>query len=200
QDAQVIFGDALAGVADEPHPMLPQVLDAADGVVQRAVARERERVEREVAALGIPLPAAAEPDFSLAPERLDVLAQGRDLEPGAFDHDRARAVLDPGRHRPKPRGGRAPHYFLRQRGGRDIDLARRQTEQRVAYRAADDARLLAVAIEHRQELRQRILRQPCPLAELYRVGHRRMAPGTNFPFSMCAGTYVHPPPPPQNCA
>ena len=188
QDAQVILGDAHRRVPDEAYPVLLEILDAADRVVHRAVARDRERVEREIAAFGVLLPAAAEPDFCLAPERLDVLAQRRDLEAGAVDHDRDRTVLDAGRHRPEARRLRAPHHRLGQRRRGDIDIAGRMPEQHVSHRAADHARLLTVAVEHCQQLRQRALRQPCLVVQPHRVLHRCIAPGTNFPFSMCAGT------------
>ena len=51
-------------------------------------------------------------------------------------------------------------HLVRQRRGRDIDLPDRLADQRVAHRAADHARLLAVAVERVQELRQQRLAQP----------------------------------------
>ena len=57
------------------------------------------------------------------------------------------------------RGGAADHLVGQRRGG-EIDLADRLADQRVAHRAADHARLLAVAIERVQEPRQRRLAQP----------------------------------------
>ena len=46
------------------------------------------------------------------------------------------------------RRGGAAHHFVGQRGRRDVDLADRLAHQRVAHRAADHARFLAVAVEH----------------------------------------------------
>ena len=71
----------------------------ADIVVHRAVARDRQRIDGEVAPLGVRLPVAAERDLGVAAEGLDVLAQRRDLERRAVDHHRDGAVLDAGRHR-----------------------------------------------------------------------------------------------------
>ena len=188
QNAQEILGDARRRVADEPHPVPSQVVDSADRIVHRAVAVDRERVDGEVAALGVLLPAAAELDPRLAPERLDVLAQRRDFEADAVDDDRHRAVLESGRHRLEAGRLRAPRHFGRERGRGDVDVARRMPEQHVAHRPADHARLLAVTIERRQQLRQRTVPQPPRLAQARRFAHRFIAPGTNFPFSMCAGS------------
>ena len=59
----------------------------------------------------------------------------------------------------KPAASSADH-FRRQRGGGDVDFADRHAEERIAHRAADHARLLAVAVEHGQQPRQRLLPQP----------------------------------------
>ena len=70
------------------------------------------------------------------------------------------AVLDAGRHRLEARGADAADHLVGHGGGGEIDVADRLAEQRVAHRAADHARLLAVAIEHRKQPRQRALAQP----------------------------------------
>ena len=57
----------------------------------------------------------------------------------------------------------------------------RQAEQRVANRAADDARLLAVAVEHGEQIGERLFLQQG------KIGHF-VVPGTSLPSSMCAGT------------
>ncbi len=106
-----------------------------------------------------------------------VTSNGRPL-----DHDRHRAVLDPGRHRLEARGRRAAHHLLRHGGGGDVDVAMRQAEQRVAHRAADHARLLAVAVEHGEQARSGGSLQPG------RVELHFVVPGTSLPSSMCAGT------------
>ena len=106
------------------------------------------------------LPVAAEAHLGVAAEGLDVLAQRRHLERPAVDHHGDGAVLDAGRHRLEARGLGAPDHLVRHGGGGDVDLADRLAEQRVAHRAADHARLLAVAVEHVEQPRQRALAQP----------------------------------------
>ena len=58
----------------------------------------------------------------------------------------------------------AAHHLCRQRRGRHVDLGDRQPQERVAHRAADDARFLAVAIEQREEPRNRAFVQPGRIA------------------------------------
>ena len=136
------------------------------------------------------LPVAAERDLGLAAEGLDVLAQRRHLERTAVDHRRDGAVLDAGRHRLVAGGLDAAHDLLRHRGGRDVDLADLLPEQRVAHRAADHARLLAVAVEQRQQLAKRPVVEPWGVIERAAVRHFvfRRLPGTNLPSCTCAGT------------
>jgi hypothetical protein len=122
----------------------------------------------------------------MAAECLDVLAQGRDLERPPLDHDRDRAVVDAGRDRLEGGGGGAPHHLGRQGRGGDIEVARRHAQQRVAHRPADHARLLAVAIEHADEPRERALAEPVAV-EASRARHCE-CPGTSLPSSTCAGT------------
>ena len=73
----------------------------------------------------------------------------------------------------KPAAAGAADHLVGNGGGGDIDLADRLAEQRVAHRAADHARLLAVAIEHREQPRQRALAQP--------GAHRRAAAARRSP-------------------
>ena len=60
-------------------------------------------------------------------------------------------------------------------------------QQRIAHRAADHARFFAVAIEQREQARDLALFEPGRIAELRSFRHR-VTPGTNLPFSTCAGT------------
>ena len=57
-----------------------QIGEPADIVVDGAVARRRERVDGEVAPLGVGAPVAAEGDLGVAAVGLDVLAQRGHLE------------------------------------------------------------------------------------------------------------------------
>ena len=86
----------------------------------------------------------------------------------------------------KPARLDAADHLLRQRGGGDVDVAHRLAEQRIAHRAADDARLLAVAVEHREQPRERALAQPGGI-EPARHWPSLGLPGTSTPSSTCAG-------------
>jgi len=158
--------------------------------VHGAVARERERVDGEIAPRRVGAPVAAEADDRVAPEGLDVLAQGRHLEPFMIDHDGDGAVLDAGGHRLEAGRLRAPHHFVRQRRGGEVDFASRLADQNVAHGAADDAGLLAVAIEHVHQLAERAACEPRRVGDADRLAPSRHfdSPGTNFPSSTWAGT------------
>ena len=142
-------------------------------------------------------PTAAKGDLGVAAKGLDVLAQRGHLVGLAFGDHRDGAMRDAGRHRLKAGGLDPAHHFFRERGGRDIDIADRLTEQRIAHGTADHARLLAVAVKERQQPRQRALGEPSPLKPAR--GHRRhfvcpgcvscglVSPGTSLPPSMWAG-------------
>ena len=189
QDAQIILGDALCRVADEAHAARFEVGEAADIVVHDAVGAGRERIHGEVAPLGVRPPVAAEAHIGVAAEGLDVLAQRRHLERPAVDHHGDGAVLDAGRHRLEARRGRAPDHLVGHRGGGDVELADRLAEQRIAHRAADHARLFAVAVEHVEQPRQRALPQPRGVFQRSgRLAHRTTRPGTNLPSSTWAGS------------
>ena len=99
QDAQIIFFDPPLRIADEAHATRGDVVKAADIIVHHAVGRSRQRIDREVAPLGVGAPVAPERDARLAAERFDVLAQRRDFERMMIDDDGDGAVLDAGRDR-----------------------------------------------------------------------------------------------------
>jgi hypothetical protein len=195
QDAQVVLGDARGRIADEAHAARRKVGESPDIVVHCAVVGDRQCVEGEVASLGVRPPVAPEAHLGSAPERLDVLPQRRHLERMAVDHYRDGAVSDAGGHRLEPcRFGAADHLGRQRRGG-DVDLARMLAEKRVAHGPADRARLLAIAVEHGEEARQRPAREPGRLREVpvgapgggIALAHW-VVPGTSLPFSICAGT------------
>src|SRR4030081_846586 len=99
QDPQIVLRDTRCRLADEAHAPQLEIDPAADIIVDRAVARDRERVHGEVAALRIAPPVAAERDLGATPVGLDILAQGGDLVRTALGNDRDGAMLDAGRHR-----------------------------------------------------------------------------------------------------
>ena len=142
-------------LADEAHAPRRQIVEPADIIVDRAIARRRQRIDGEIAPLGVGLPVAAEGDLGVAAIGFHVAAQRRHLEGMVVDDDGDGAMLDAGRHRLEAGGLHAPHHFLRHRGGGEVDLMNGDADQRIAHRAADHARLLAVAVEHGDEPRQR---------------------------------------------
>ena len=160
QDAQVVFLDPPPRLADEAHALRGNIGKAADIIVHLAVQPSRQRVDGEVAPLGVGLPVAPEYHARLASERLDIFAQRRDLDRMMIDDGRDGAVLDAGRHGLAARSLHAPHHFLRQRGRRHIDLGDRKPQQRVAHGAADHACLLTVAVEQRKQARHGAFFQP----------------------------------------
>src|SRR5882757_11283943 len=67
----------------------------------------------------------------------------------------------------------------------DIDVAARNIQQRVADRAADHARLLAVVVQKLQHTRGRTGGKPGRVQRPRTVHFS--TPGTSLPFSICAG-------------
>ena len=187
QDAQIIFRNPFRRLADESHAARGDVGDAADIVIDRAVRRHRQRVDGEIAARGVFRPIPAEYDLGLAAVSFDIAAQRRDLEWLAVNDDGNGAVFDAGRFRFQPGRFDAAHDLFRQCSGRQVDFLDSALHERIAYRAADNARFFAVAIEQREKMLDRDFFEPSRLAELRGCRHR-VAPGTSLPPSICAGT------------
>ncbi len=99
-------------------------------------------------------------------------------------------MLDSRWHRLEAGRGEAAHHLLRHRRGRNVYFADGEAEQSIAHRPADSARLFAVAVEHAEQPRQRALLKPGGAFQALRdcTGGHLVVPGTNFPFSICAGT------------
>src|SRR5258706_15044338 len=92
QNAQIIFSNALARIADETNAPPVEIGKAPDMIVHNTVTPDIERVHGKIAPFRIVRPVAAERHFGMAPEGLDILPQGRDFEWLAVDHDRDRSV------------------------------------------------------------------------------------------------------------
>ncbi len=186
QDAQIILGDALAGVADEAHAPSFDIGEPADMVVHDAAGIDRQSVDGEVAPLRIAHPVAAERHLGLAAEGLGILAQGRDLERVRFDDQRDRAVVDAGRHAFDAGCLGAANDLVGQRRGRDVDVAEGNLQQRIAHGAADHAGFLAIAVEQREHARGRTGPEPGRVRQHARLAHFS-TPSTSLPFSRWAG-------------
>ncbi len=187
QDAQIIFGDPPCRVADETDAAGLKIGAAVHIVVHDAVRGDRQRIHCEVATLGIDLPVPPERDLGLAAESLDVLAQRRHLKRCSVDHQRDRAVVDAGRHRPQSARSGAAHHLIRKRGRSDVDVAYWQPHQRIARCPSHHPRLFAAAVEERKRTRERRCMEPAGVREPHSRAHL-CVPGTNRPFSICAGT------------
>src|SRR5262249_61808584 len=115
----------------------------------------------------------------------------RSFDPTAAGDDRTGAALEAGRHPLEAGLLDPPDNHLRQRRSRDIEVFQRLTEQRVADRAADNARLLALAIEHGEHAGERAVAKPGHVEAALCRGHFGLGtvrPGTKLPFSStCAG-------------
>ena len=144
-----------AGIADEAHAAGFDIGKPADVIVHDAVGIDGKPVDGEVAPLGVANPVAAERDLGLAAEGLGILAQGRDLERLRIDHQRHGAVVDAGRHAFDAGGLGAADHLIGQRRGRDVDIADRNVQQRIADGAADHAGFLAIAVEQSEHARRR---------------------------------------------
>ncbi len=164
QDAEVILGDAFERIADEPHPALGEIVEAAEPVVDLAADRIRvERVDREVAAAGVGLPIVGEGDFGMAAVGRDVAAQGRHFH-RTFGRDRGyRAMGDAGRNRLHPCLGYARDDVFRPQPRGEVDIGDRQAEQRVAHGAADHLGRAIAGIQRGEQPEQ-----PRPLAPVCR--------------------------------
>ena len=139
QDAQIILGNARRGVADKSDAPGGKVGKAVEPVVDRAaVGIGVKRVDREVAPRRIVAPVARKSDRCAASVGLDIVAQRRDFMMVAARDRGDRAMRDPRRDDLDVRRLQPLRHLLRQQGRRKVDVGDRQTEQRVAHRAADD--------------------------------------------------------------
>ena len=159
ENAQVVLADARVRVADEAHPPRREVLEPADRIVDRSVGAERQRVDGEVAPLGVAREVAAEPDSRPSPVGLDILAQRRRLDRASVDDDRHRAVLDAGQRDLEPRRPRPANCLAGNSGGREVEIERRFAKREVPHRAADKPRLLARAVERGERAGERAFAQ-----------------------------------------
>ena len=80
ENAQIVFLDARFGLADEAHAAGLQIAIAADRIEHLALSIGVERIEREVAALGVLLPGGRVGDLCVPAVGLDIAAERGDLE------------------------------------------------------------------------------------------------------------------------
>ena len=181
QEAQIVFAQALVGVADEDDPAGERVSDRPlDHFEQRAVGAGIDGVEAEVAAGGVFRPVLREGDDGAAAIGFDIPAQRGDLNRFAVMHRRDGAVFEPCGH--SADGGRfqcGNHFGGGQLGG-DIKVIRRQATQRVAHAAADIARAArtrGLQRAHHREVRRR--GQPGSFQSVSWAHHSAAPPGAD---------------------
>ena len=124
-----------------------------------AVAPQRKRVDGEVAPPRVGAKIAAERHPRVAPVGLDILAQRRRLDRPAIDDEGHRAMRDAGQRDLEAGRAGAANHLVGRGGRRQIEIIGRLAEREIAHRAADQARLLAFAVEDLERLRQRALSQ-----------------------------------------
>ena len=117
-------------------------------IVDPSVGAERQRVDGEVAPARVGGEIAAERHLGVAAVGLDVLAQRR--RPRSAGRRRSTVTVPWARPvgttlNPAARG--AAHHLVGERGRREIEIAAPLAEREVAHRAADQPRLLAVAVQ-----------------------------------------------------
>ena len=122
QDTQIVFGDPRRRLADEAHAPRRDIGDAADIIENPAVGGDGQRIDGEIAPLGVGPPIPAEHDLGLAAIGLDVLPQRRNFERLAVDDDGDGAVVDTGGNRFPAGRLDAAHDLFRHRRRRDVDL------------------------------------------------------------------------------
>src|SRR5262245_54115695 len=155
QDAQIILRDAFGRIADEAHATMVQIVETAGVIVNRAVARHRQRIDREIPPLGVRSPVATELDLGVAAVGFDIHAQRSHFERLLVDDNCDGAMLDASRHRLEAGSSDTLDDLLGDRGGSNVDLGNRHAEHRIAHGTADSARLLAVLVQHGKQPRQR---------------------------------------------
>src|SRR5690606_28989162 len=96
QYAQTVLLDPFHRIADETNAPGNAIIEAVQGIEQIAIHGGVERIEREVAPLGIAGPVLAEADERAASVGIDVLAQCGDLGDELPEPQGHRAVLDAG--------------------------------------------------------------------------------------------------------
>ena len=97
QDPEIVLANPCGRVADKTNTASLPVGQAAEIVVNRAVGRSTDGVDREIAPRSIFAPVVSEGDHGMPSIGLKVPTKGGDLIPFAIDHGRNRAVIHAGR-------------------------------------------------------------------------------------------------------
>ena len=113
QDAQMILGNALRGIANETQTLCLQIGQTAEIVRNLARLRIRiERIDREIAPRRIFPPVVRKGHSGAAAVGGHVAPQGRDFERAPIGDGGDRAVINAGGHRFKPRRLEPLHHLF----------------------------------------------------------------------------------------
>src|SRR5438067_12675748 len=125
----------------------------------------------EIAPLGVGYPIPAKRNLGFAAIGFDIAPQRGHFEWLTRNQHGHCAMLDPGGDRFPARVPDPAHDFVWQRGGGYVDFTDRQGQESIADRAADNARLLILAVENCEELRGFAADQPTAIAENFAASH-----------------------------
>ena len=139
QDAQMILGNALRGIANEAQTLCLQIGQTAEIVGNLARLRIRiERIDREIAPRRIFPPVVRKGHGGAAAVGGNIAPQGRDFERAPIGYGGDRAVIDAGGHRFEARRLEPPHHLFGPKRRGHIDIVHGAPQKAVAHRAADD--------------------------------------------------------------
>ena len=144
QEPEDILGNSGFGIADETNPSRPQILNAAEGIMHRAIGGQRKRIYGQIAPRRILHPIIGEGHVGPAAKGLHIEAQGGDLEMLVVNHRRHGAVFDARGDRLNARLGEQFHHPFGRFMGGNIDILDGNIEEQIPHAAADKARLTAV--------------------------------------------------------
>ncbi len=145
QQAEMVFGDALAGIANETNTAGLNVLHAVPGIVDIALGRARQRVHGEIATRRVGLPVIGKRNIGMAAMALHIHSECGDLKMLPVDHGGYGAVRQTGRNILNPGLFEKRHdgFGYVRRG--NVDIANGNVEQGIAHATADESYLLSSA-------------------------------------------------------
>ena len=140
QDAQIIFGDPGAGLADEADHPGGEIGAAIEIIMDCTGWVHRHRIDGEIATGGVNAPVIGECDGRVAAISVEIAAQAGDFDGLGVEQGGECAVIESGRDGANISFGEAGLHQRRGERDREIDIGDRQSHEPIADGAADDAR------------------------------------------------------------
>ena len=155
QQPEHILADPSGGIADKANPARVQIGQAAHRIINRPIGIEKNCVYGEITPRCVGGPVRVKSHTGAPAIGFDIPPQRRDLEPPGRrpGHGRDRPMIEPSGHHFDPGLLEEFDDALGLRRGREVDVADRAAQQRVANRTADEARF-HTACPQRREHRQ----------------------------------------------